>query len=218
MSKTTIALFIILFFFVGLLLFIVFGLKQNQLIDLFTKPHPSQFISPDTTLSLSTPLTTVRNGQTVTVAVLINNPDPHLNLVQIELSYDPLALTVDSLAPGTFFTNPTIALQNIDPVVGRISYALHCPVPKTENTANNCVNATSPTIAVITFTINPYTIDTSSTLSFLPKTVIRTANGRDILKRITGLHLILTKSLYPISSSSAVASSGATVIHVTPVH
>jgi len=204
MSKTTTTLFVILLIFIGVLLFILFGMKQNPIIKSLTRPLTTKATYPETILSLSTSTQTARPGQTVTTAVLIHNTDPEPDLVQLEIAYDPLALTIDSVTPGTFFRNPAVALQNIDPVAGRISYALHCPV--VDSTKTSCVNKASQTVTTITFTLNSYTIKDATALSFLPKTVVRTQGGRDILQKTNSLQLAISRTLYPISSSSAIAS------------
>src|SRR5260221_11169736 len=150
MSKTTTALFIILLIFIGVLLFVYFNSPHQPILSSLTKPFTTTTSTENTTaLSLSTSATTIQKGQTVTVAVVIHSPYPHPELVQFELAYDPLALTIDEITPGSFFTNPSVVLQNIDPVAGRISYALRCP-------EGDCVNPTSPTLATITISINPY--------------------------------------------------------------
>src|SRR5258708_9913131 len=128
MSKTTAALFIILVIIIGIMLLVSFDFKQEPILTSLTKPFVTNSASEsNTSLSLTTSVPTIQRGQTITVAVLIHSPNPHPNLVQFELAYDPLALTVYQITPGTFFTNPTVAFENIDPIAGRISYALACP-------------------------------------------------------------------------------------------
>jgi hypothetical protein len=218
MSKTTITLLVILLAFVGICLYEVFGIKQNPLITSFTRSlHVPTNTDANTTLSFSEAEQTIHPGQSVIIAIQLHNANPHPTLAQLEIAYDPTILTVISIEPGAFFNDPTVALQNIDPVTGRISYALHCPFGQTVQ-ATDCVNDASSTIAVITFRVNSYAIKNVTTLSFLPKTVIRTHNGQDILNNTTKLQLPITKSLYPISSSSATINPGANLIHVTPVH
>lgn len=213
MSKITITLLLILFIFLGLLLFVLYGAKQNQIINSLT--HPTSIASPtpaETTLSITTNTQTIQAGQTTSVAIIIHNQGPHTSLAQIELAYDPLALSVDAITPGTFFTNPTVTLQNIDPLTGRISYALTCPVLTKTTTTPDCANPNSPTIATITVSSNPYTVKPATTLSFLPKTVVRTHNGKNILQATNGLQLAITRPLFPVSSSSANS------VHITPAH
>lgn len=204
MSKTTIALLIILLLFIGLLVFIMYGKQQNPIITLITKPLISRLTPAHVSLSFSGNEQTVTPGETITLTVLIHNPDPHPNVIQLELGYDPSAITVDTISPGTFFTKPVVALQNIDPVAGRISYALRCPASTTPGTPIDCVNTSSAKVATFTISVNPYTIQNSTSLSFFPKTVVRTGTGRDLLKKTQGLQLTITRLLYPVSSSSGI--------------
>jgi hypothetical protein len=218
MSKITFALFFILLIFVGILVYVVYWVKPTAILTTFTKPviTPSNPITAS--LSFSTTEQNIQRGQTVTVAVLLHNPNPHPSVVQLEIGYNPADVTINSLMPGTFFTNPTVALQNIDPVTGRISYALHCPIDPLTNNIADCVNPASSTVALINLLINPYAIKDTMTLSFLPKTVIRTSNGKDILQNTTPLQLKLNQQLLPVSSGSAIIQPQSNFIRVTPVH
>jgi len=211
MSKTTAVLLTILVIVIGILLFILYGPKQNQIIRSLIQPDAASSTSADTTLSLSTNTQIVHTGQTVIVAVIIHSPDVHPDLTQIELAYDPLTVTVNTVSPGTFFTNPTVALQKIDPDAGRVTYALRCSTKTT-----HCVNDASSTVATLSISINPYSTEKATTISFLPKSVVRIATGRDILKRTKGLELTISKSLNTDSSSSATASQAANYVPITP--
>ena len=217
MSKTTIFLFIILLIFIGVLLYIMYGSKQNSIITTFTKPIISRFEPARTTLSLTSNEPTATPGQRITIAVLIHNPNPHPDIAQLELGYNPSELTIDSITPGTFFTSPTVALDTIDPVAGRISYALRCPDLGVQN-AQDCANVSSSTLATITVTINPYLLQNIATLSFLPKTVIRISNGRDLLQKTSDLQIALAKPFTPVASSSGITIPAGNLIHGTPVH
>ena len=219
MSKTTITLLIILILFLGLLLFVLYGIKQNPIITSITKPLISRLKPAHADLSLSTNEQLVKAGQTITVAVSIHDPNPNPNVVQLELGYDPTAVTIDTITPGTFFMNPVVALETIDPVAGRISYALRCPNSQDANTPSDCVNSSSSTLTTITLSINPYAIQNRTTLSFFPKTVVRTSTGRDLSIKTNGLQLTITKPFFPVSSSSAIINQPANgLIHITPIH
>jgi hypothetical protein len=214
MSKTTVTLIFILLISLGILLFSAYGLKENPIINSFSKPVPIKITPADTSLLLSTESQSLQLGQTATIAVLIHNINPHPNIAQIDLAYDPSVLTIDSIAPGTFFTNPAIALQTIDPVAGRISYALHCPISQTSEAIIDCVNPSSSTLATITFSVNSNALQNNTTLSFLPKTVVRIKNGRDVLQKTSGLQLTIERSYY--TSPSATKIPATNFIKVTP--
>ncbi|HSX09118.1 MAG TPA: cohesin domain-containing protein [Candidatus Saccharimonadales bacterium] len=208
MSKTTIFLLIIFLVVMGCLTYVVYGNKQNQIIQSLTKPIISRVTPSQTSLSLSSSEPIATPGQTITVTVLIHNPNPHPSVAQFEISYDPQIVTIDSVTPGTFFTKPDVALQTIDPIVGRVSYALRCPTDES-NTVPDCVNPASSTLATITLTLNLYALGSSTKLTFLPKTLIRTNSGHDLLKSTNDLTITITKSILPVASSSA---------YVTPVN
>jgi hypothetical protein len=200
MSKTTITLLIILLIFSGLLLSIMYIKQQNPIIESIERPIISRLEPARTTLSFETTQQVAKEGQTVTVAVIIHNPNPHPSIAQLEISYDPTVITIDAINPGTFFKRPMIALQEIDPVAGRISYALHCP---NDQPSTDCINPESSTLAVITLSISPYAQQTTTELSFLPRSLIRTNEGRDLLKKTSSLQLMITNPLSPVASSSA---------------
>lgn len=205
MSKTTLFLLTILALFLGFLLFVIYEPKQNALITSLTSPENIPQKTADAMLSLTATTQTFHPGQTATLSVLIHNAIPHPYLVQFELAYDPLMVTVTSITPGAFFTNPVIALQKIDSLSGRITYALHCP------TEADCSNTAVVTLANITININPYAAKNSTSISFLQKSVIRTNSNTDILKKTNGLQLAFDKPFIaiPLSSSSAIASQAA---------
>jgi len=213
MSKTTGFLITIFIIFIGILLFVMYGMKQNSpMLSLSNKPEKVKTTPGDTGLSLSTTSQSFLPGQTITIAVLIHNPLPHTTITQFELAYDPNAMTIYSVMPGSFFTDPTIALQNIDFSTGRISYALHCPTENNANQMMDCANNDNQTVAVITANINPYNFKQTTQLSFLPKTVIRTNTGQDILQSTTGLTMTIGKSQFSIASASASVNHGKNIL------
>lgn len=191
MSKTTAFLLIIFFIFVGLLAFTIYGFRENPIITSITQSLQRKLMPAETSLFLSTESQTLQPGQTATIAILIHSINPHPNIAEIELAYDPAALTVDSVTPGPFFTKPTTALQTIDQVAGRISYALRCPNTQNSNTITQCDNPSSKTLATITVSVNQYATQNTTKLTFLPRTVIRIKDGRDVLKNATGLNLTI---------------------------
>lgn len=213
MSKTTIFLLIILLLFFGLFLFILYGKQQNPVISSFTKPLVNQLITPRTSLSFSETQLSIKPAQTITVAVVIHNPIPAPNVVQLEIGYDPTVVMVDEVNPGSFFIKPYLALDDVDTVAGRISFALRCQKSQISN-STGCINSNSSTVATITLSINPYTLQNMTSLSFFPKTVIRTTAGRDLLDKKNGLKLIIDRTLYPVSSSSGLLKPEIN----TPIH
>ena len=207
MSKTTVALFVILILFAGVLLFILYSPKQTEILRAMTGSDIPQTQSADTILSLSTETPTLNRGQTGILAVLIHTPHADTNIAEFELSYDPLTVTINSITPGNFFIHPTVVLENIDPSAGRITYALRCSPTSTKE--NQCAHAASSTLATISLSINPYTSSYTTALTFLPKTIIRSYTGEDILKKTEDIQFAITTPFTPLSSSSAIASPAA---------
>ena len=132
-----------------------------------------------------------------------------LNLPMIQ-PYSPLI----PVTPGSFFTKPTTALQTIDPVAGRISYALRCPSAQSSRTITQCDNPSSNTLATITVSVNQYATQNTTKLTFLPRTVIRIKNGRDVLKNASGLNLTIGTTY--ASSPAILRFPVTTVIKATP--
>src|SRR5438045_1071840 len=90
------------------------------------------------TLSFSQPNMIVSQGQTNTIDVVINSEGNSTitipKLIQLEIGYDPTALSDVTIQPGDFATNPTVLLNLIDQQTGRISYALETSTQKEQNT------------------------------------------------------------------------------------
>jgi hypothetical protein len=88
--------------------------------------------------------------------------------VQLELQYDPKILTNVTVAPGLFFTNPDVLLNQIDAKTGRVSYALGVGL------AGRGV-AGRDAVAMLSFEVKSETPQPTS-IFFLPKTLV-TAEG-----------------------------------------
>ena len=201
MSKTTLVLFLLLLIAVGIFAYITYGSPTNHTSKSLERSSETLPLTAETTLSLASNLTTVQAGQSITVAVLINNEGLQPTLAQLEIAYDPSVLTATSILPGTFFTHPTIPLQNISLDSGRVSYALKCPM-QAETGVTECANAGATTVATLTFLVNPSAIKRQTTITFLPKTLVRIKNGTDILHKTNNLTLSVHGAVLPVGSSS----------------
>ncbi|MGH7202968.1 MAG: cohesin domain-containing protein [Candidatus Levyibacteriota bacterium] len=203
MSKITVALLMLLLIAVGVFFFIKDDSPDNAFMTSLTHPSITQTPDEKTTLSMTSALTSVRAGQTISVTVLINNQDLKPTLAQLELAYDPTVLTATNILPGMYFTKPTIALQNISLDTGRISYALRCPLQQNSITATDCANAATNNLATVTFQVNPYTTKSQTKISFLPKTIVHSKNGINILGGTTSLSLHINGASLPVEASSS---------------
>ncbi len=160
---------------------------QNAGVFLGKTSSPSPVVS--NTLSITSTNQTITPGQTNTLRVIIDSQDAFSDtrqqIIQIELSYDPKALTNVTMSPGDFFQQSTVTLNIIDPNTGRISYAL-------EGT-DEPMQHTTGIVAIITFTPNPAFSGKETDVTFLPKTTIRTTGSENRLTTTYGTKLFLSK-------------------------
>lgn len=98
---------------------------------------------------------------------VIAKTNTSVNLIQLEMGFDPTALFNVDIFPGDYFINPQIVLYKIDIKNGRISYAL-----KGDVNPNN-----SSSVAVILFNTYNYEAQKETAFSFLPKTSMRNDRG-----------------------------------------
>src|SRR5579872_6967586 len=127
MSKKTLLLIIFLFLVTcGLLYVALVTTPYQQKPQVVSGPTPTPIsVNAHTILSIAPAAASESSKLTqYTLAVNINTGDNLVNSVQLELAYDPTALTNVTLTPGDFFTQPTALVNNIDTADGRISYAL----------------------------------------------------------------------------------------------
>ena len=123
----------------------------------------------------------------------------NVNAVQLELAYDPQALTNVTVAPGDFFTQPNTLLNSLDTVDGRISYA-------TTEQINLPAKSGIGTVAIISFDIAQGFTGKKTTISFLPKTAVAADRIMEsVLRKTTNYTLNLTQAapMQPVSTTSA---------------
>lgn len=167
MSKRTILLIVVLFAVtVVLILLAVYPITQ--------KPAPTSGPVPTVTpvaqsvLVFAPPTLVSTTSATYSIDVNLLTGSNRVNAVQLELAYDPKALTNMDATPGAFFENPVVLLKNIDAQEGRISYAL--AISPTQRGKQG-----TGTVAVLKFSSNLLPGQKTS-IKFLPKTQV-TAEG-----------------------------------------
>lgn len=130
-----------------------------------------------TTLKIGDPIQASTTSAAYSSDVDIETGENKITAVQIELSYDPEALTNVDIKPGVFVPNALVLLKKIDPVEGRITLALALPLGQKGIQGQG-------NVAVITFTQKE---NSTSAVNFLPKTQV-TAEGisQSVLKSTTG--------------------------------
>jgi len=169
MPKRTLALIVGLILLTIILLFAATRIDQTPQ----QKPSPQPSVSPQptltptppayTTLEISpNPVTLPSNGKG-SVQVLIDTNQNVVNGVQLEVSYDPKAITNVIMTEGTFFQNPQVIWSTVDSKNGRISQA-QVLQPSQSGIKGKGV------VATITFSKVPGTLMSQTQLQFLPKT------------------------------------------------
>jgi len=123
MPKRTLALIVVL-------ILITVGLVW---LSVYTQPQPKTQVVQKQTLKLPPAVTTIALSSTPDFAatsssysldVKISSGENKVTAVQLEMSYDPKAINVTDILPGTFLNNPIVLLKKIDEQNGRVSYAV----------------------------------------------------------------------------------------------
>ncbi len=169
MSKKTIALIIILLLItVGLLYLALAPKTQNVSL---APPAPTTVPSPtpvaQTVLSFS-PNSLIVASQSGSLDLTIDTGENSVTAVQVELAFDPGALSDIAITDGTFFKQASSLLKNIDAKNGKISYILAIPPEGLPQKGKGSV-------ATISFTTKLVS-GRKTEVTFLPKTLV-TANN-----------------------------------------
>ncbi|PIP74921.1 MAG: hypothetical protein COW87_01310 [Candidatus Levybacteria bacterium CG22_combo_CG10-13_8_21_14_all_35_11] len=196
MPKRTLALIIFLIVAtVGLVALSVYN-KPPEPAPIVKKPVIPEYVQ--TIISLSNNITPVatKPGQFQTEAI-ISTGSNKVTAVQLELTYDPKALSNVTITPGTFIKEPTVLLKKVDPVLGRITLAMGV------NMGESGVNGDGQ-IAIITFT--PNVGYTTTQIGFMPTTGV-SAEGvlKSVLKRATGAVITLEQPAATTSASPRIS-------------
>lgn len=155
-------------------------------------PSPSPTIPPQSSLYFSPETMYAKKGIANSADILINTQGKYPTLLQLELAYDPAALTNVSLIPASLIPDPNVLLNLVDEKNGRISFAFGLK-------PNQKPQAFSGTVAKIYFYINKYSDQHQTSIYFLPKTSILSDELNIPLKIATGLKVILQA---PVASAS----------------
>lgn len=189
MSKKTLALIIGLIALTALLLVIALSTKEpkvatnDQTADNQPTPTPaaqSVIAMEPSSLDLSRGI----SGQQ-SVDVTIETGENQVTAVQLEVAYDPKVVSNVTIRPSTFFTSPTVLLNQTDTANGRISYALG--IAPAQDPVSGQGN-----VATISFTVRPNAGVTESEITLLPKSLVTARGvGASVLKMSTGVTLTL---------------------------
>jgi len=163
--------------------FLVLALNPQSPIQkqMVTKqiPIPTPFAQSTLALLPAPAATTPATPGVYQYNVALSSAANVVNAVQLELSYDPKTVTNVKIVAGPFFPNPLDLIKDIDPINGRISYALGIQ-PQAHGIKGDGI------VATLSFQILPTTTVSSTTIVFLPKTLV-TAEGniQSVLKSST---------------------------------
>lgn len=199
MPKKTLFLIIGLVIVTIILFVIALQTGQKETVKL-TQQSPVASPTPTpvahTTLTLSPNPVEVAPGKQGAIDVMIDTSDNKVTAVQLELVYDPLAVTNVKLTPGPLFTLPVVLINKNDVKTGRITYAFGIqPSQKT-------VNGTG-SVATITFTAIGLA-NTKTYFTVLPTTLV-TAQGmtESVLKNSSGTTINIVSGINTVTSSTS---------------
>ena len=202
MSKKTLLLILFLFAVTcGLLYLALVSTPYKKQTVSGPTPNPLS-VNAHTVLTLA-PASASQSSQLTqyTLAVTMNTGENVVNSVQLELAYDPQALTNVTVAPGNFFQQPNTLVSNINTTDGRISYATaeQIDLPGRQGTG---------VVALISFNIAKDFTNQSTQITFLPKTAIAADRILEsVLRKATGYTLTIAPSATPVQSLPATTSA-----------
>ncbi len=137
-----------------------------------------------------------KNAKTLTYNVMLTTNANTVNAVQLELGFDPETIMVDDIAPGPFIPNSVQLTKDVNNTTGRISYAIGV------GPSDKGINGTG-IVATISLEFLPSATASSTTLSFLPKTLIAGAGvNPSVLKSSTDITIPLPQPTSVISPTS----------------
>ena len=142
--------------------------------------QPTTVMTPvHSVLSLSPNPLIVQPGQQGSVDVSLDTSDNEVTGVQLELSYDPTAISNVKVAPGPFFPNAVILIDKNDAANGKMTYAFGIQPNRPTVTGTG-------TVAVVTFTAKNVP-GKSAEISILPNSLV-SARGvaNSVLKSASG--------------------------------
>ena len=144
-------------------------------------PTPNQPI--ESTLKFMPSEIYTNPGQTSQLNIQLTSQGKQPTLLQLELAYDPAALSEISITPNV--SNADILLNNNDEKTGRISYAINIPT-----------NVKPPSFSeipvILKFKVRNYTTQNQTTLFFLPKTAVLSKNTNIPIKIAYGAKILIS--------------------------
>jgi hypothetical protein len=174
-TKTTVLLLIVFIISLCTLLFLFYE-DPTRYSPVLPKTATHKKLSNRSSLYFSPNSLTIIPGQTASIDIVLNTEGAPPEVAQLELAYDPNIITNVQIVPGNFFTNAIVVLQNINEKTGRISYVVE------KSLLQEIEYKSTGTLATLNFKTIPLLKSTS--LSFLPKTAVRTKEDINTLQSI----------------------------------
>jgi len=197
-KRTLILILVLIIVTVGLVWLSVYTIPQEKV----TAPKPVA-VAPTyakTTLTLSSSPSAVPETSMYALNADVSTNGNKLTAIQMELSYDPKAITNVDVLPGTFFSDPVVLLKKVDQATGRISYAI--AIKANQDAVNG-----KGTVAIIQFEPVKGSTLTTTSISFLPKSMVADEGQKSsVLKSALGT--IINLSLLSPSKTPSATSSG----------
>ncbi len=208
MSRKTLGLIIVLLILTIILVFVALSTKQQQSQTSPNNSTPSTTPTPvagHTILSMSPNPVTALRGAPSTVNIMIDTKGDSIRAVQLEVAYDPKALTNVTIKPGDFFPDAqTLPVGGVNQTTGRITFAV---------TPANLRDSKSGTGTVATLTFYPAAGATTSTpITLLDKSLVTSPGlgAQTVLRSVSGTTVIISGTQPPTTSSPAVTSPAPT--------
>lgn len=198
MPKRTIVLIIFLIAVTaGLVLLSVYNTKTPTAPTITPGTQQVAAYAKTTLVISNSPTKIVDSANLYELPVLIKSENK-VSAVQLELTYDPKALSNVDISAGSFFKEPTVLLKKIDDKTGRITFAFGL------NLGQNTVTG-SGTVALIKFSVNPGYKTTE--INFLPKTQVAAIDQRKTVLKSSTSAVINLEALFAPGTSTIVPSA-----------
>ena len=213
MSKKTLALIVSLVILTAALLIIALRTNNQQPQTPGEETAQATPTPPAESVLTITPdvidLSAGATGQQ-TVNVAIDTGTNQVTAVQLELGYDPSVIRNVTVTPGTFFTSPTVLINNNDTEEGRVSYALG--IAPTQDPRSG-----SGTVATISFTVEANATDTETEITLLPRSLVTARGvGPSVLKSASGVQVILPTGTTQTTQPTTQTTTAPTAAPTTP--
>lgn len=184
MAKRTIALIIFLFLLAAMLLYFAYSLSQKKPQTASIELSPTPVLENAQSVLALSPNNYQMASSSGSLNAVIDTGENNVTAVQMEIAFDPKAITITKIAPGDFFDNPNVLLNDIDTKNGIISYAIALP-------PTAAAKKGSGVVATIEFTSSLYPGQRTE-INFLPKSLITAENiSKSVLKTASGAAIII---------------------------